>query len=349
MNQEMMDPRTGEFQAEIMQPSQLPAAINRADLDVMISTARAYPRDITAVVTKITKLATIDEEAAEESCYALIRGKKSNKGKNSQRDDEENKPIEGPSIRLAEIAAQMYGNCRIEAHVTEVNIAEKWVEAEGIFIDLETNMGSKATVRRSIATRAGAVFSPDMRIVTGNAACAIAKRNAILAGIPRAVYRPAYQAARKMIAGDATTVTTNWDKVVKAFATYAIKPEQLLEHLDLESSADVSPENIAQLRSMYGSLLRKEVTLTELFSPATDKPSDPNYDPLKDAAAKGTKMPEAELDRLFAEGLAAAKAKAERKAPEGYTEEQAKVWLNGFDEPPADAPVESGENVGPKT
>src|SRR5262249_10254376 len=85
-------------------------SLTRDELDVQITTARQFPRNVKAVVSKITALATLDEETAQECLYALVRGKKKKKkkGNNAAEGDRENKPIEGPSIRLAEIAAQMY-------------------------------------------------------------------------------------------------------------------------------------------------------------------------------------------------------------------------------------------------
>lgn len=243
------------------------SAIVRAEIDSQIATARQYPRNMKTVQSMVTQLATMDEEAAEECCYVLTR-KSKQKGKGG---GEEDKPIEGPSIRLAEIAAQRYGNCRIEARVVTVNRQEKYVEAEGIFHDLETNMASKATVRRRISTKGGYLFSDDMIIVTGNAACAIAKRNAILAGIPKAIYRPAYQAARRMLAGDVTTLAENRDRAIKAFQRFGVTAEQLFEALGVDGEASVTPEHIATLRGMYGTLTRGEETVEAMFAKPTQE------------------------------------------------------------------------------
>ncbi|MBN9317985.1 MAG: hypothetical protein J0I99_19770 [Devosia sp.] len=324
----------------------MPAVRPAAPIDVQLASARTYPRDDLAVIEKITKLATIDEEAAAECLYALVR-KKKNKKRNSEDTAEENKAIEGPSIRLAEIAAQKYGNCRIEARVVEVNKAEKYVEAEGIFLDLETNMASKATVRRRISTSGGYLFSDDMIIVTGNAACAIAKRNAILAGIPRSVYRPAYQAARKLIAGSVETLPKRREEAVKAFSVYGVKQEQLLEHFDVESLNDITADHLVTLRGMFNSLRSQEATVEEMFAPDR-RPVDKDYDPLGEAAKRTAvsgpagdkaeennprdqaKLTDDELDKLFSEGKEAKASGAPRTPPEGLSDQAGKVWLNGY-------------------
>ena len=241
-------------------------ALARSDINVQIATARQYPRNVQSVISNITTYATLDEETAQECLYALVRGKKK-KGRNQNQaaDDRENKPIEGPSIRLAEIAAQCYGNCKIDARVIEVNRAEKYVEAEGTFHDLETNMLSRATVRRRISTSSGYLFSDDMIVVTGNAACAIAKRNAILAGIPKGLYRQAYNQARAMVAGTAEQLSANRDRAISAFARFGVKPEQLFEALGVEGDADIKLDHIATLRAMYATLKNGESTVEEMF------------------------------------------------------------------------------------
>lgn len=258
------------------------SVLARAEIDTQIATARKYPRNIPSVINAIRSMATIDEEAAAECCYALVRGKK-NKGRNGA-EEEENKAIEGPSIRLAELAAQVYGNCRISARVVEVNRSEKYVEAEGTFLDLQSNMASKATVRRRISTKQGYLFSDDMILVTSNAACSIAKRNAVLAGIPRAVYRPAYQAARAVIAGTVETLGKNRDKAIAAFAAFGVKPEQILEALGVDHVSEITIDHVARLRAMYRTIKDGEETVETMFGRGGGSSHDKIENPLADDA-----------------------------------------------------------------
>jgi hypothetical protein len=151
------------------------------------------------VSDRIFSLATLDRESAEESMYALPRG---------------GKPITGPSIRFAEVVKQAYGNCRAAARVVHVDREEKFVEAEGIFHDLETNVATTARVRRRIVDSKGRLYSDDMIIVTGNAACSIALRNAIMGGVPKPLWRRAYEAVQGTIKGDITTLSENRTKAL---------------------------------------------------------------------------------------------------------------------------------------
>jgi hypothetical protein len=330
---DVIDQETGEVEDQAVVPygSTAPAV---SDPQVALALARPS-RPAKVIQQAITDLATMDEESARECLYALVRGGKK-KGRNP--DEAESKPIEGPSIRLAEIAFQQYGNCRVEAHVVLVNRAEKFVEAEGVFIDLENNTGSRASVRRRISTKSGHLFSEDMILVTGNAACAIAKRNAILAGIPRPIVRHGYEAARRLIAGEAHSIPERFDRACKSFASYVVKPEQLLASLSIESSDQLTTDNMATLFALFQSIKNGEVTVEEAFAPEK-REQDPDYDPLKTAAQGGGKPEDGKpekpsdeaLDKAFGEGKA---AKKDGKTIEENPHQGAlgDAWRNGFEE-----------------
>ena len=190
----------------------------RAELDTAISTARQYPRHMASVRDNILSLVQLDEQTAADCMYAMPRG---------------GKPIRGPSVRLAEIVAQQWGNCRVDARVIAIDRVNRVVVAEGTFHDLQTNSAMRSVVQRRISDKRGRLFNDDMIVVTGNAACSIARRNAILAGVPKAIWRQAYDAAEKVVAGDIVTLGERRDKAIKAFATYGVKPEQIFGVLDV--------------------------------------------------------------------------------------------------------------------
>lgn len=240
----------------------LAVALARAEIDQQITTARAMPRSIKRAVDNILTLSTLDEESAEECIYALPRG---------------GKPIKGPSIRLAEITASQWGNCRVGARVVHVDRFEKFVEAEGVFHDLETNTATTARVRRRISDKNGRIYNDDMIVVTGNAACAIAKRNAILGGIPKAVWRRAYNAVESVVAGDVKTLAVRRDAAMKAFAKFGVKPEQLFTALDVAGLDDIGIEHITTLMGMHSALKSGEATVEEMFPKQVvpgDQPKD---------------------------------------------------------------------------
>jgi hypothetical protein len=240
----------------------LAVSLARAEVDQQITTAHAYPRSVDRAVKNIMSLATLDDETAEECVYALPRG---------------GKPIKGPSVRLAEIIAGQWGNCRVGARVVHVDRFEKFVEAEGVFHDLETNAATTARVRRRISDRQGRVFNDDMIVVTGNAACAIAKRNAILGAVPKAVWRKAYSAVEQVIAGDIKTLSERRDRAMKAFAAFGVTPDQVFQALNIAGADDIALDHITTLVGMHAALKSGESTVEEMFPrqpPAGAVPKD---------------------------------------------------------------------------
>jgi hypothetical protein len=225
-------------------------ALSRAEVDQQIATARALPRSIHHAVQNIMTLATIDTESAEECIYALPRA---------------GKAITGPSIRLAEIISSQWGNCRVGARVVHVDRFEKYVEAEGVFHDLETNTATTARVRRRISDKHGKLLNEDMIVVTGNAACSIAKRNAILGGVPKAVWRKAYAAVEQVLAGDVKTLAERRDAAMKAFAAFGVAPEQIFEALGIGGLDDITLEHLATLTGMRSALKNNEADVEEMF------------------------------------------------------------------------------------
>lgn len=226
------------------------SALVKAEIDTAITTARSFPRSVKRAIDNIVTLATLDEATAVECIYALKRG---------------GKTLRGPSIRLAEIIGQQWGNNRSEARVVQIDRVNKMVVAEGMFHDLETNMLTKATVQRRISDRNGRIYNDDMIAVTGNAACSIAKRNAILAGVPKGIWRRGQEAAEHVIRGDAKTLGERRDVAVKAFAHFGMSAEQVFQVMDVKGIEDIGLDDLVTLRGMYASLKNGEQTVDEIM------------------------------------------------------------------------------------
>ena len=256
-------------------PSNMAVALQKAEIDQAVSTARTYPRSLKRVQASILSMATLDRESAEECMYALPRG---------------GKPIKGPSIRFAEVLKQSFGNCRSAARVVHVDRTEGYVEAEGVFHDLETNAASTARVRRRITDKRGKVFSDDMIIVTGNAACSIAMRNAILAGVPKPLWRNAFEQVQAAIVGDVTTLSESRTKAVSAFARYGVTPDQLLEAIGRQSIDDVDVDDLVTMRGMVSAIKNGEATVEEMFGGIAKPKSD--HETLKDPLADQVTLPD---------------------------------------------------------
>ena len=228
--------------------------MNRVEIDQQIATARRYPRQISRVASNIKSLVTLDEETAEECMFALPRG---------------GKPIKGPSIRFAEVVKAAYGNNRSASRVIAVDRTEKVVIAEGVFHDLETNTATRSETRRRIVDSKGRLYNDDMIIMTGNAAGSIALRNAILGGVPKALWRGAYNAVQSLIAGDIKTLAETREKAIRALATFGVTPEQVFEAVGLAGIEDIKLDHIPVLRGMFSALKNGEETVETMFSKTT--------------------------------------------------------------------------------
>ena len=155
-------------QADVLQ------AINKSEIDIQVATAKQYPRNIPDVLNKISTYATMDTETASDCFYVLRR---SGSGGSTT--------VEGLSVRMAEIIAGAWGNLRVQTRI--VGNDGRTITAQGICHDLETNVAVSVEVKRRITDKYGKTYSEDMQVVTGNAASAIAFRNAVLKVVPKAV------------------------------------------------------------------------------------------------------------------------------------------------------------------
>jgi len=227
-------------------------AQQRAEYDTQIVTAKKYPRNLKKVRDNCIAIATMDKETASSCGYTLPRGGKS---------------ISGPSIHLARIIIQQYGNVRAEAKVKQ--ITDKQIISEAICFDLETNYACKIEVRRSIVDKQGKRFNDDMITVTGNAANAIAFRNAVFNVVPKAIYDSVYGSAVRMITGD----LSDNDKLIKErkrmvshfVNTYSITEEQLLNSMGLRSVNQIKAEQIMHMQGMLQALKDGDSTPEEMF------------------------------------------------------------------------------------
>lgn len=232
-------------------------ASNRAEYDIQIATAKKYPRNLARIKDNVVAISTMNKETAEACRYALPRG---------------GKTLSGPSVHLARILAQQYGNIRVDSRVKQ--ITDKQVISEAVCFDLETNYAVKVEVRRSIVGKNGR-YNDDMITVTGNAASAIAYRNAVLSVIPKSITDLAYGAAVRMITGDLTSedkLVTARNKAVLFFKeTYNVTEEQILKAIGIRSITQIKAEQIADLRGLEQALKDGDTTVDEAFGLTYDK------------------------------------------------------------------------------
>ena len=216
--------------------------------DTQVATARRFPRVITNFLRRATEMATLTPAVAQSCIYAIPR---------------DGKMVEGPSARLAEIVAHAWGNSRIQAGV--ISQDERYVTARGEAWDVEANVAIAFEVKRKITNRSGQTFNDDMIVVTGNAAASIALRNAVFKMVPTSFWRPIYDECRKVIAGDAMTLTVRRDELIKAFAIMGVTEDRLCGSVGAKGRADITLDHIVSLRGFYNALKDGDTTIEEAF------------------------------------------------------------------------------------
>lgn len=222
--------------------------ITKAEIDVQISTAKAFPRSLKQFQDRAMSMATFSDEIAASCSYALPRGGKS---------------LEGPSVRLAEIIVSSFGNIRSGARVIAND--GKTITAQGICHDLETNNCVTVEVKRRITDKNGKTFNEDMQVVTGNAACAIAFRNAVFKVVPSALCQDIYDKAKEVARGTAETLVSRRNKAIEYFHFLKVTDEQICEVLEIKKVEDIDLEKLSVLTGMKAALKNGEVTIKSLF------------------------------------------------------------------------------------
>ena len=258
-------------------------ALNRSEVDMQISTAKAYPRDIKQVLNKIQTLATMDRETAED-CFYVLRRKAAN-GSDSV--------IEGLSVRMAEIIAGSWGNLRVQARI--IGNDGRTITAQAVCHDLESNLAVSVEVKRRITNKNGGTFSEDMQVVTGNAACAIAFRNAVLKVVPKAITKTIINNVRSVALGQSIDLETSRQKIIEYFAKLGVTEEQLFDYLGIKALNDIDTEMVFELRATANAIKEGTTTVQETFVKPMEEKKAAAEAKAKSEAAK--KRAEAAIER----------------------------------------------------
>jgi len=269
-----MENNSEEIQIMPLEGVEMQILRDKASIDIQVSTAHMFKRDITSCVNDALAMATIDVETAMTCGYSVPRG---------------GKAITGPSVHLAKIIMQNWGNFRGEAKV--INQTEKFVESEAIAWDLQKNVAVKVTVKRSIMTNSGKM-KDDMIIVTGNAANSIALRNAIFSVIPKAITDKIYRASQQKIIGDASEFAKKVKQVFTAFKKgYEQDEESVLKIVGKTQISQLTNDDLVTLIGV-GQALKDGDTTPEIIFKKAEKTAEQKKEDLKAKQAEAKKEPE---------------------------------------------------------
>lgn len=228
-------------------------ALTKGEIDAQIATAKQYPRNLARVLNNIETLATMDEDVAGSCFYALRR---------------QGKIIEGASVRMAEIVASSWGNLRTQARIIAND--GKTITAQGVCHDLETNTAISVEVKRRITDKNGKTYNEDMQIMTGNAACAIALRNAVFKVVPAALIKKTIDKAKKVSLGESMTLETSRAKMLAYFNTIGVEEKQILDYLSISKVDEIDIDMVVELRGLATAIKEGTTTVKEAFEPKVD-------------------------------------------------------------------------------
>ena len=241
-----------EDKPEVVQPSAL-EAIERANVDLQISTAKKYPRSLSKVKSDMISFATLDEETAASCFYTLPRA---------------GKVIQGPSVRLAEIAISCYGNLRAGARVihTQDKGENPHVVVQAVTHDLEKNVAITIEKRGRIFTKRGKA-APDEDDITlaCNRCASIALRDSVFKVVPLALIKPVFEQAKRVAIGDASSLSEKRGKIIDRIKQMGVPEARILAVVEARKVDDITLDKLEILIGLGTALKDGEITIEEAF------------------------------------------------------------------------------------
>jgi len=228
-------------------------AQERAAIDIQVNTAKRFPRELRRVLENSIVIATLDKETAKSCRYAKPVG---------------GQDVTGPSVHLARIICQQYGNIRVQQRIKQIDARS--VVAEAVAFDLETNYAVCVEARRSIIDRHGNRYSDSVIETNAMAILAIAERNAVLKVIPRSITEKVYNEAFKFAFGDlsdSAKLLKERERIFKTFKNeYGINEEAVIKCVGLKAKGAIKAEHIADLQGYLQALTDKELTPEDIIN-----------------------------------------------------------------------------------
>ena len=231
------------------------------DIDVQIATARRYPRSIAKFLATARSMALIDAETAASCHYRLPPRKKA--------DGTPSDPIEGPSIRLAEIVASAWTHLRIGTRIVDDG-DRTTVTVDAVAWDMERNVAISRQVKRRTTTRSGTPYGDDMRQVATQAATSVAIRNAIFSVVPVSYVNQIYREARARGQGDEKTLAERRTAALRHFTDLGVPASRVCATLGVAGEQEITLDHIGQLHGL-AQAAREGTSIEELF-PVGDGP-----------------------------------------------------------------------------
>jgi len=263
-----------------------------AEVAAAVQVARQFPRDMERVIEDLEE-ACGDYELAREAFYAV-----QNRG-------------DGPSVHLARELARIFGNFQYGVHELRRDDEAGESEVQAFAWDVERNTRSSrtfvnphATMKKvgGVQTRVTIVDLDDIYRSNQNTG-ARAVREVIFSSLPKKVVRYAEELCRATLTRgkDGQSIEARRKEAVDAFARGSVAVAQLVKRVG-KPVEQWTPQDVAGLEVLYGSLTHGEITRQEAFPEEAggDGQERVTAGEIAGQGAAGTKATQGQLARIHA-------------------------------------------------
>jgi hypothetical protein len=314
-----------EAEIEIIAPSAI-EALQRADVDVSISTAKKYRRDVASAIKTVRELALRNPRIAERCNYAVPRA---------------GKKIIGPSVHFARIVAYAWGNLRCGSRV--IGCDRENAHMQGVCHDLETNVAITTEMDWPVQapkTDTEERWKDQMNLAKRGGA-AVAFRNAIFDALPMILFEDIAEEAKLVAVGSGKTFEERRNNCIAEFRKLGVSQPQIYKLLEVGGLESITTDDLIYLHGILTSIRDNTMTVAQVFPPEAQTvkaqvPKAKKEEPPPVPPEKGE-----ELAKKMKEDVAAAQTKKpepETKPPEKETPPAAKESSEPFPEPKPAAP-----------
>lgn len=227
-------------------------AFMKAELDVAITTAQAFKRDINYFMQECIAIITRSDEIAASCIYALPR-----KMKNEKTGLYEQGFIRGKSIRLAEIILSNYENLTVASRI--ISVSPKTVTVEGLCWDLQKRTKYTAEVTENVNGTHG-----DAQKLAIGSATSKAVRNAIFK-IVGPLADDLYRAAVAHAVGTQKTFPVIREKTFNRMKVLGISIEKILAFYGKESIEDFTPDLMEEITGIGTAIKNGDLKIDSVF------------------------------------------------------------------------------------
>jgi hypothetical protein len=242
---------TAEVTTEILAPTAL-EAIQRAEVDIAITTAKRYPRDIARSVKMCRELALRNPQIAERCNYAVPRA---------------GKKIIGPSVHFARIVAYSWGNASALSRV--VGCDHENAHIQGVFHDLQTNL--RIGIEMDWPVQAPKEPSPerwkDQMTLAKRAGAAVGLRVAIFNVIPMVLFSGIAEEAKVVAAGNEKTFEDRRNAAIAECKKLGITQGMIYRTLERNGLEAITTDDLIYLHGLLTSISDGTLTVFDAFGP----------------------------------------------------------------------------------